>query len=267
MLVQLALRLLTVEALRGRTWARDRVADSRIMPIDEVAKKDTPPFIAVYTDETASGGDGKSSRDVTSGVVTTLVLELGVTATTRLRLDNGEEAEGEDLVLADGAVEYVLDILERQVHMVLTEAPEGELWRSFAHTINSRASQRGASMSNGVRFSGKQVVMKVLSPMEPSLGREPAGAWAQLIERLAVSPDPKVREMGQGMRAAFQADADMPEWVRQKLAWDHTQDEARALLFTPPLPAEETSPKLQMPPTLPAADPKVHDFEGLDGVV
>ena len=45
------LRLLTVKALKGRTWAGGRVYDSPAQPADLKIEEERAPFIGVYTDD------------------------------------------------------------------------------------------------------------------------------------------------------------------------------------------------------------------------
>ena len=45
------LRLLTVKALKGRTWAGERVYDSPAQPADLKIAEERAPFIGVYTDD------------------------------------------------------------------------------------------------------------------------------------------------------------------------------------------------------------------------
>ena len=74
---RLALRLLTVEALRGRTLAGEAVRDSMAIPLDGPIALDLPqPFVAVYTDDGLSQPRGRDLS--TAGGTINLLIEFGV---------------------------------------------------------------------------------------------------------------------------------------------------------------------------------------------
>ena len=59
----MALRLMTVMALRGATDAGNRVWDSRIGEVDALAREEgANPFILVYADDEDGNGAGASLR-------------------------------------------------------------------------------------------------------------------------------------------------------------------------------------------------------------
>ena len=61
-LTALAIRFATIRALKGRTFAEDRVFDSKINPVNLVAKNESKPVIIVTTDDDNIDITGKSLR-------------------------------------------------------------------------------------------------------------------------------------------------------------------------------------------------------------
>lgn len=120
MLNRLALRLATVRALRGHTLVGTHVYDSEIAPIDEIAAERPRPFIVVYTDDAsfrhgdrdlfATVGDNR----VESGFQK-LVIEIGVTQRMQILDDEGDRRDDAVQPQTDPALEFNIDLIERQV--------------------------------------------------------------------------------------------------------------------------------------------------------
>lgn len=257
MLARLALRLLTVSVLTARTWAGNRVADSAILPIEERAETEPRPFIAVYTDSATR--DLKGRNLLTSLTTVSLVIEIGATAGMHVDLGNGEIEYSEAFPPTDGAIEYVLDVIEWQVCKTLLEPalPSADLWRQFAQSIEKGASDRGAAAlgKDGIRFAGRQIVLDIKVPADPVPGAVLGPAWVGLLAWLEGEADPHLAKMGRAIRAALEGDARPPQWLLEQASLGLTREEARALHITPPAPAEATSPVLSPVAPAPAALP------------
>ena len=177
-LVSLVLRIATVHALRGATFAEDRVHDSRIDPQDLVSS-DAEPFIIVAVDSVEAGASGRDLLGA-NGVVQ-LTLDLAVATrvvVTSKRPDTGDGEEGEEEVEevviphTDAGMEITLDLMVRQIHRALLGAngPWSDLWRRVVTKVEKVQADRGASAEDGVRFATRQIIMSVNTLAEPSFG-------------------------------------------------------------------------------------------------
>ncbi|MGE8942698.1 hypothetical protein ACO2I3_12355 [Leptospira interrogans] len=252
MLNRLALRLATVRALRGRTLAGNRVADSEVAAIDDVAAEAAAPVVIVYTDGgsfTATGRDlytTKGDGRVESGYQR-LVIEIAVTQ--RMRVQGGED-EAHVQPETDAAMEFTLDIIERQITTTLMSSiePWAEMWRRFVMDIGPRESDRGTSMREGVRFAGRQITLSVSLPKEPPHGVSPGPLWTDFMSLAAT--DDSLAPVVPVLEAAL-AGTDLADWRVLAGAYGLTEAEARALGIGP---ADGGDDDLTFSATLPGQD-------------
>jgi len=176
-LSRLALRIVTVAALRGRTWAGEAVRDSAIPPIDVAARDERRPVLSVYTDDgeaTPRNGDLLSGQPAFS-----LVIESAVTAQMR--------PHGEWVIPAtDAGMETTLDLLDRQIRRALMDPDHAwaRLWRSLVGEVRGLRSLRGAGDDKGMRFAARQMEIQVTTLADPRPGSAATGVWADLLARL-----------------------------------------------------------------------------------
>lgn len=247
-----ALRIATVRALRGATWVGDRVRDSEAGPFDDQAQDKPEPGIIVYTDDGKFGG-GAQSKTLFAGGETSLVIEIVITQRMRVRVlgENGpEEQILWDMPETDAAMELTLGMIERQVKVALSDPGNiwSEMWRRFALAIGECSSQRGASMREGVRFAGRQIVLPVTLPADPTPGTAPGPLWTEFLALVDATPD--LAPAADMLRAMIEGTpAHRPEWLTQRFAFGLTEGEAGALGLAPPEAARETSPAFQEPGT------------------
>ncbi|MEI2386037.1 hypothetical protein [Breoghania sp. JC706] len=237
-LVCLLLRLSTVKALSGATWAGEAVRDSEIAPIDAAAAEEKQPFISVYVDEGRSQPVG---RDLFEGVAEmTLVLEFGITAQMSVRDEDGREITEQGMPVTDAGLELTLDVLHRQAFAALMD-PENEwadLWRSIVSKVVAVDILRGAKADGGPRFAGRQVKVHCKTLRDPAVGAALTGIWPKALALIAGDAElaflePVIRGLVAG---------DLPEWQIDQARRGLSADEARALNLTPPPEAEATSP-------------------------
>lgn len=203
------LRLATIRALRGRTWAQHRVRDSEQGPVEDRAEPVDPndpharlPVIAVYTDDGAFGVPGAGgNRDILGGGWVNLVIEIVVTQrmsfvdpqTGQLVRDpeTGDVVVGWDAPETDAAMELTIGMIERQVRLALADPGSAwaELWRMLAVSVNEVSTQRGASMRDGVRFAGRQIIMPVTLPRDPVPGTTLGRLWETALALIDAEPD------------------------------------------------------------------------------
>lgn len=246
MLNRLALRLATVRALRGRTLADERVYDSEHGAIDEVAVERPLPFIVVYTDDAQlHHGDRdlwstSGNKRVGSGYQK-LVIEIAMTQRMRVTGENGEPVAGAVQPETDAAMEFNLDVVERQIIAALMDpqSPWAEMWREIVDHVGDRQSQRGVSLRDGVRFAGRQITLDVQLMKDPVPGAPLGPIWTRFLA--LASDDPTLAPVVPALEALL-VGRELSDWQIGRSAYGLTLDETRALLVAPPAGAETTSP-------------------------
>lgn len=249
MLNRLALRLATVRALRGRTLAGDNVLDSDMAPIEDIALEYPQPVIVVYTD------DGKfmsSGRDlfVTSGDARvdvgfqSLVIEIVITQRMTMRDDDGNTIEGAVPPVLDAALEFNLDIIERQIYAALMDAdpaaPWAEMWRRFVFGIGDRDSQRGSSKQDGLRLAGRQIKLSVTMPRDPAPGAPVGPLWSSFLALAAT--DAGLTPLLPMINACL-AGTPLPPGLQTARKFGLTRHETDSFLLTPPGPPAAAPPE------------------------
>ncbi|OYW64659.1 MAG: hypothetical protein B7Z40_13490 [Bosea sp. 12-68-7] len=235
---RLALRLLTVAALRGRTLAGEAVRDSMLTPLDGPAGLDQPvPFLAVYTDDGVSQPKG---RDLSSaGGTINLLIEFGVTAKMRFKLESGEDDEVLSPPPTDDRMELTLDVMERQIKIALADTanPFAELWRVLVSDVKTLATKRGAFADRGGRYAGRMLEIEVVALADPPFGAEPAGIWPAILA--AFEGDARLERHVSLIRGLIVGAEPLPAWRVLQAQLGLASAEADSLLITPVAGAEE----------------------------
>lgn len=162
-LIRLALRIATVQALKGATFAGDNVFDSAIAPLEELIKTNGHvPFIAVTTDDDAATIIG---RDLLGGErELEIIIEYGIAGKTK--------AGGITIPHTDEGMEITIDLMQRQITRALVAEETG--WSADIKALCPRfhriTSRRGASAEDGVRFAARQDVVLADTINEPDIG-------------------------------------------------------------------------------------------------
>ena len=162
-------RLTAVAALRGHTWADDRVFNSDNTPLSQALtlNEEAKPYIVVYTDS-----DNRSQIDGTDLYAGTrelnLALEIGVASTVQ------GETEGVEIKIppTDEGMEIVLDMVEDQVIAALFGDPQSdwaELLKAIVIKVYRIAGNRGASADRDRRWAARQlsIVCDVFADLPP----------------------------------------------------------------------------------------------------
>lgn len=232
-LSRLAIRLATVKALAGRTLAGDAVSDSEVAPIDVTAADRRHPFIAVYCDDGEGQGIG---RDIQSGGIFSLAIEIGVTSRMKYRLESGAEEHLEALVPSDALMEMTLDLIARQIAVALAEPGNAwaDLWRRLVTKVGRVRTRRGASADKLLRFAGRQLEIDVHPLADPPCGKAPAGVWADLLALIEADADPAFRGLAAPIRATIAGETPAPDWSVDQAQLALTGGEAASMLLTQP---------------------------------
>lgn len=224
-LAKLPLRIATVLALRGRTWAGDAVFDSSIIPIDTRIETDGGhPLLVVYTDEAQSRARGE--MDLTG---LRPVVDLVIHAAVAVGFEGSESGASVSVARSDAGFEAQLDVIEAQVTRVLMrgEDPWSELWRAFARQRDGIRTRRGASARKGMRFAAREIVLPVEVVPDP-LGTGAEYPWAMAVESFGANPD--TSDLA-AVLATFMAGSDVPEWRRVYRTLGLDAATARSLAF------------------------------------
>lgn len=239
----LAIRLATIEALRGSTLAGDRVHDSDIRPVDLVVGNEQKPVILVTTDDDDINIEG---RDL---LAADHKLELVVEMTVASKV----EVEGSDesviaIPATDAGLEITMNLLAWQIASTLSSGGGdwGDLWRTFVLKVHKVTSRRGADDTNGVRYAARQLIFTVDHLSEPETGVLPAEgeAWARMIAALKSSPT--LAGIGGAVEATIAANAPA-DWERVRNSLGIADDASGWIASRPfvdeagPLAAVETT--------------------------
>lgn len=235
---RLALRLLTVAALRGRTLAGEAVRDSMLTPLEGPAGLDQPvPFLAVYTDDGVSQPKGRDLS--TAGGTINLLIEFGVTAKMRFKLESGEDDEVLTPPPTDDRMELTLDVMERQIKIALADPanPFAELWRILVCDVKTLATKRGAFADRGGRYAGRMLEIEVIALADPPYGAQPTGFWIRLLG--AFEADERLERHVSLIRSLIVGATPLPAWQVLQAQIGLAAAEADSLLIRPVAGAEE----------------------------
>lgn len=185
-LVRSALRMTLVEALTDRTMAGGNVRDSMIAPLNDADDNQTPEIV-VTTDDiefepNAALLSGRGALEITCS-----------TAVTQ-RMDPSDAPEGyrSNIPLTDAGLEFALDILSRQIQAALAD-PENPWADAMMGLCVSKptlvAERRGAARRDGLRFAGRELVLRVQPIADPYPGRPLSAPWTRVLSMAASAND------------------------------------------------------------------------------
>jgi hypothetical protein len=204
-LVPLVLRIITVKALRGQTYALERVLDSNLDAIDMTVTQDKSPVIIVSSDdEEYSLENGKLALTAADRAVD-IVIESAVASMV-------EAADGtQQLTIphTDAGMEAILGIMGRQIMRALLtpQTPWSDLWRRAVVGVPKVMIRRGASAEQGVRFAARQMVISCRTLHEPGFGRAIGAGefWDDLLALMAADAD--LADLGRIIRGEIEGPA------------------------------------------------------------
>lgn len=224
-LAALAIRLATIRALKGRTFAGDRVFDSKIDPLDLVIQQESGlEFVIVVTtdgDEVAVEG-----RDMRAGDHQ-LELVIEVAATARLAVEAKDDGDVLVIPATDAGLEATLNLIGWQIMRALQAdgGPWADLWRRLVMRIQTATSNRGADEANGVRYAARQIILTLehVAEPEPGVAPAPGDLWADVIEML--KDDDELSAIGRIIETTITADVPEP-WERVRASLGLADDES-----------------------------------------
>ena len=190
-LTALAVRIATIHALRGRTFAEERVYDSKLNPINLVAKDEKRPVIIVTTDDNNTDITGRGLQ--TGDHSLELVIEVAVTTKISVDVGDGQTEDVLSIPATDAGLEATISLIGWQIGRALA-ADGGEwggLWRVLVTKVKSISSRRGADDENGVRYAARQYIYVIDHLAEPEPGSKPdsADAWGRFLAMMKSEND------------------------------------------------------------------------------
>lgn len=246
-LVRIATRTVLVEALKGRTLVGDNVHDSKIGVLDiagdgTIRTSEDKPFLAVYTD--AAQATDIDIRSMKENGQTEILFEMGVTAAmTETNAAGVSLIVGVGVPATDRALEFLLDLLARQIADILTDPDSAwaELYRGFVSRIVKVERARAGNVVDGQRLAGQQI--KVIAELiEDPVKGEPLAAdtpFALFLAAVEASDDQDMRTQAAFIRA--QLTGTNADWQTLQRRLGLTGDEVTALGLAPLGPEDLSS--------------------------
>ena len=216
-IIRMLTRLSAVAALRGRTWADERVFDSDNTPLSRVLvqNEEAKPYIVVYTDTDnrleVQGTDLTSSRREMS-----LVLEIGVAS--KIEGPTGEAQISTPPT--DEGMEIALDMVEQQALDALLGDPHSD-WAELLKTIIMRVDrvvcQRGASTERDRRWAARQLslVCDTISDLPRGVAVPHDHPIRMFIDAAKNNPEAGMDHAGE-ICAALVNRAEAPQWEQMQ---------------------------------------------------
>ncbi|WP_018183993.1 hypothetical protein [Kaistia granuli] len=235
MLGRIALRIATIEALKGKTLVGDNVLDSQIGAID-IAADDTlrtdqeKPFISVYVDGSRIE-DRIDLRSLHKSGPTELTIEIGISAAmTETDPDTGVSTViGIGIPATDPGLEFFLDCVGREITIALSDPndPWAEIWRTLSSSALKVERKRTSDAASGTRIAAHQLVITLDLLPDPVFGAPivTTSIWATFMARMAAVEHPYLQKIGDLI--GDPADVIEAHTIRRRFGL--TLDEARAL--------------------------------------
>lgn len=247
-IARIALRIVTIEALRNRTSVMDNVLDSQITALDfsvdgQLRTDQEKPFISVYT-EASKADDLSSGRQLWRNGLTELLLETGIAISmTEPDTETGASTIG-GIPPTDAAFELFLDTVDREIAVALMDPLNvwAELWRTLVRDVARVERKRVADAETGTRMAAHQQCLICDLLPDPVYGEALAQTsfWQKLINQMRVVEHPYLNKI----EALIGLIAQQPEHEKQRRRFGITLDEARALCDIAPPSLEATEPAI-----------------------
>lgn len=235
-LASLAIRLATIRAIKGRTFAGENVFDSKIEPINLVIGEGGKSFaIIVTTDDDNVSIEGK---DLFAGDHRLeLVIEVAATAKLTVETGEGEETEAISIPATDAGLEVQLNLIGWQIARALAAGGGewGDLWRKIVMKVHSVSSRRGADEADGVRYAARQYIYQIDHIAEPEAGAAPSHIWEQIVSMMKA--DSEFGAIGRIVEATISGDPTEP-WERSRAALGLANDASGHFADWPFVPEE-----------------------------
>jgi len=239
MLGRIALRIASVEALKGNTLVGDNVLDSQIGALDvasdsSIRTDQEKPFISIYVE----GGrvtDGLDLRALHRTGQTDFTIETGITTSMVVTdPDTGVSEVIPGLPATDRAFEFYLDAVGRQIVNAMSDPDNewAEIWRGLCSGVSKIERKRTSDAASGTRIAAHQLVMTLDLLPDPVFGQPlaPTSIWARFFAKLQAVE----HEMLPILLMLIGDQSSTAEFCEERRRYGLTFDEVRALLVPQP---------------------------------
>ncbi len=233
-LVNFALRICTVYALRGRTFAGAEVHDSPTNPVPALLEKVT---ITVFSGTGTMTPDGRELISVDSDTE----LEMHIHVPDKVDLSTGSASV--TVHTRQGGSGIVFDFIHRQiVRALLGDSEWAKLWRTFAAKVGKVSSAPYIlEADKGQRLIESRALSMSLFPIyDPLPGELPEGSpWLALLAQMEAEPE--TQAIAAALRHELESPTGLPDWNLAGIALGLAPDELTAIgivpVQPPPLPS------------------------------
>lgn len=245
---RIALRIITIEALRDQTSVLNNILDSQVASLDigvdgQLKSNQEKPFISIYT-EASKTDDLSAGRQIWRNGLTELLIESGIAVSmAELDLETDTSTIG-GIPATDAAFELFLDTVDREIAVALMDPQNewAELWRTLVRDVARVERKRVADAETGTRMAAHQQCLFCDLLPDPVYGEAlaPTSFWQKLINQLRVVKHPYLSKIETLIGQIPQ----QPEHEKQRRRFGITLDEARALCDIAPPSLEATEPAI-----------------------
>lgn len=240
------LRLVTVRALMGRTWAKDRVFDSPATAADlKIPAERAAPFIGVYTDDADIDLDWQSLHNPDAKVY--LLIECA--AADRMTIPGQPSGANPSeppvpqttisLAQTDQGLELIVGMLARQVTQALlaTDNIWAELWRLFTTPGRSRVEVRRGGpgqdeRQSAIRYASRIMRFQLSIIADPVYGEGiPEGFWTRFFE--VAREDDELGDVAPLLWDHFVTEPGLPSWRIEQKRGTYTLEALQRLGIAP----------------------------------
>ncbi len=224
----MAMRFCATRILTGSTFADDRVFDSAIAQVDQMAAGRDDPFITVYTEDEDLRPDLRDVNSVGQGGTIDLVIEVAVMSI--IEAQDGEGGPSIVIPSTDAGIELTLSLMTRQIKRALfeTRSPWGLLFKRFCLGVDRQTNRRAAQNKEGARFAARQLVFSVRPLFDPPFGHVPQTGepWGDLLALMEA--DSELSSIAPLVRQAITG-TPIPDWDRPRADLGLTPEAARGI--------------------------------------
>lgn len=236
-------RLCLVEAIKGQTLVGDNVRDSLIggLDLDEaggVVLDQKKMFIAVYSDASVAGGEGKEACGLHDNGMTMFVIEYGIAAVMfePASEDSGERViAGTGLVVTDDNFEFSLDLITRQINDALSDPRNvwGQIFLEMIGEIEKVERSRVGNDSDGVKLAGQQIRItgSMLSDPPKGFDIDPESSLQRFFDLAGASDNDDLKDRAALLESVLIGSGDQLEQIQRRMSM--TNRTASLLGLTP----------------------------------
>lgn len=237
-----SLMMIMSRAIKGRTWAENRILEQPIDPISEMLRDDVEregkPYVAVYFESLSGEPAGLETQRGSTNVRMKVVSYIP--PVTKVAED------GSDLIFQASGAGLVLNLLARQTDAALHFGNETwvKLFRKFALNVTKVTTRfLLIELENGIRIPAVDVEYDVTAIPEPEYGKPLYGSWLALDTALRdVAEDAIVADMIKRMIVEPEG---LPDWQQFQMATNLT-DAAYAAIGLAPLAVDDENEEVPL---------------------